>query len=83
MDRRGKDTWTVFKIMGEFVEGFETLRDCWPSVSVFGGARIRRGNPIYRETMQIGEALSRAGLVFALCIQERHDGRGGIRPDGD
>jgi uncharacterized protein (TIGR00730 family) len=63
MDRRGKDTWTVFKIMGEFVEGFETLRDCWPSVSVFGGARIRRSNPIYRDAMQIGEALSDAGFT--------------------
>jgi uncharacterized protein (TIGR00730 family) len=63
MDRRGKDTWTVFKIMGEFVEGFETLRDCWPSVSVFGGARIRRNNPIYRDAMKIGEDLSRAGFT--------------------
>ncbi len=63
MDRRGKDTWTVFKIMGEFVEGFETLYDCWPSVSVFGGARVKRGNPIYREAMQIGEALSDAGFT--------------------
>jgi hypothetical protein len=63
MDRRGKDTWTVFKIMGEFVEGFETLRDCWPSVSVFGGARVRRGNPIYRDAVEIGESLSNAGFT--------------------
>lgn len=63
MDRRGKDTWTVFKIMGEFVEGFETLRDCWPSVSVFGGARVRRGNPYYRDGIYIGEALSNAGFT--------------------
>lgn len=63
MDRRGKDTWTVFKIMGEFVEGFETLHDCWPSVSVFGGARVRRGSPVYRDAMRIGEALSRAGFT--------------------
>jgi len=63
MDRRGKDTWTVFKIMGEFVEGFETLRHCWPSVSVFGGARVRRGNPLYREAIRLGEALSDAGFT--------------------
>ena len=42
-DRHAKDTWTVFKIMGEFVEGFETLRPFWPSVSIFGSARIRKG----------------------------------------
>lgn len=63
MDRRGKDTWTVFKIMGEFVEGFETLHDCWPSVSVFGGARVRRGNPIYGQAVEIGRALSHAGFT--------------------
>jgi uncharacterized protein (TIGR00730 family) len=63
MDRRGKDTWTVFKIMGEFVEGFETLRDCWPSVSVFGGARVRRGNAIYRQAVDIGKELSNAGFT--------------------
>ena len=63
MDRRGKDTWTVFKIMGEFVEGFETLHDCWPSVSVFGGARVRRGNPIYGQAVKIGRALSHAGFT--------------------
>jgi uncharacterized protein (TIGR00730 family) len=63
MDRRGKDTWTVFKIMGEFVEGFETLHDCWPSVSVFGGARVKRNNPVYREAQKIGNALSHAGFT--------------------
>ena len=41
-DRQTKDTWSVFKIMGEFVEGFETLRDVWPAVSIFGSARTRR-----------------------------------------
>ncbi len=34
-DRQSKDTWSVFKIMGEFVEGFETLRYVLPAVSVF------------------------------------------------
>jgi hypothetical protein len=44
-DRHAKDTWTVFKIMGEFVEGFETLRPFWPSVSIFGSARLRSQHP--------------------------------------
>ena len=34
MDRRSKDTWTMVKIMAEFVEGFETLRPVWPAVTV-------------------------------------------------
>jgi uncharacterized protein (TIGR00730 family) len=60
-DRHAKDTWTVFKIMGEFVEGFETLRPFWPSVSIFGSARVRRGNAHYRQAVAVAEALSKAG----------------------
>jgi uncharacterized protein (TIGR00730 family) len=60
-DRHAKDTWTVFKIMGEFVEGFETLRPYWPSVSIFGSARVRRGNPHYNQAVEVAAALSKAG----------------------
>jgi hypothetical protein len=60
-DRQVKDTWSVFKIMGEFVEGFETLRDVWPSVSVFGGARVRRGSPYYQDAVRLAEVLSSRG----------------------
>jgi hypothetical protein len=60
-DRHAKDTWTVFKIMGEFVEGFETLRPFWPSVSIFGSARVRAGNPHYENAVRVAEALSKAG----------------------
>ena len=59
--REGKDTWTVFKIMGEFVEGFETLRPLWPSVSIFGSARLRRGHRYYAKAVAVSEALSEAG----------------------
>jgi hypothetical protein len=61
-DQTGKDTWTVFKIMGEFVEGFETLRPLWPSVSIFGSARLRRGHHYYRESVAVARALSDAGF---------------------
>lgn len=60
-DRHAKDTWTVFKIMGEFVEGFETLRPFWPSVSIFGSARVKPGNPHYQQAVAVAEALSKAG----------------------
>jgi hypothetical protein len=60
-DRHAKDTWTVFKIMGEFVEGFETLRPLWPSVSIFGSARSREGEPAYDDAVKVAEALSLAG----------------------
>ena len=61
MDRHGKDTWTVFKIMGEFVEGFETLRPLWPSVSIFGSARAKPCHPSYQDATKVAEALSSAG----------------------
>jgi uncharacterized protein (TIGR00730 family) len=61
-DRRGKDTWAVFKIMGEFVEGFETLRYAWPSVSIFGGARVRRGSLYYKASERLAESLANAGF---------------------
>jgi hypothetical protein len=57
-----KDTWTVFKIMGEFVEGFETLRKVEPAVSIFGGSRVRRGSPHYRKAVQVSQALAREGF---------------------
>jgi len=60
-DRHAKDTWTVFKIMGEFVEGFETLRPFWPSVSIFGSARVRNGNRYYNLAVRVAAALSKAG----------------------
>ena len=61
-DIRSKDTWAVFKIMGEFVEGFETLRPVWPAVSIFGSARAPRRSRYYRETVQIAKLLSKAGF---------------------
>jgi uncharacterized protein (TIGR00730 family) len=60
-DRHAKDTWTVFKILGEFVEGFETLRPFWPSVSIFGSARLRTGHRYYNLAVRVASALSKAG----------------------
>ncbi|MFQ5878360.1 MAG: TIGR00730 family Rossman fold protein [Acidobacteriota bacterium] len=57
-----KDTWTVFKIMGEFVEGFEALRPVEPAVSIFGGSRVRKGTRIYRKAVEVARALGRDGF---------------------
>ncbi len=61
-DRQTKDTWSVFKIMGEFVEGFETLRPVWPAVSVFGSARSGRDHIYYQDAVRVSQALSQAGF---------------------
>ncbi len=60
-DLKGRDTWMVFKIMGEFVEGFETLRDLGPAVSIFGGARFKSGDPCYQLAVDVAERLAMAG----------------------
>ena len=62
-DFRSKDTWQIFRIMAEFVEGFETLSPIWPGVSVFGGARVPPESEVYQHAERIGELLSREGFA--------------------
>lgn len=49
-DFRLNESWRLFKIIGEFVEGIEALRDLGPAVSIFGSARVKPNTPIYRKT---------------------------------
>jgi uncharacterized protein (TIGR00730 family) len=63
-DFRAQDTWMVFKIMGEFVEGFETLRRLGPAVSIFGGARFTEEDPEYQLAMDIAKRVARAGYAI-------------------
>jgi hypothetical protein len=56
-----KDTWRIFRIMAELVEGFETLSQIPHGVTVFGSARSRPGSPDYLYAEAMGQALARAG----------------------
>jgi len=56
------DTWRVFRIMGEFVEGFESLSTTGPAIAVFGGARIKPDDPIYKSGRELGRRLAEEGL---------------------
>ncbi len=47
------EAWRLFKIMGEFVEGVEALHDLGPAVSFFGSARVKQGDPIYKQAEKI------------------------------
>jgi uncharacterized protein (TIGR00730 family) len=60
---RTKDTWTIFRIMAEFVEGFETLGPVWPSVSMFGGARVAPDSPEYEQARRIAFCLAKDGFA--------------------
>jgi uncharacterized protein (TIGR00730 family) len=52
----------MFRIMAEFVEGFEDLKDCTPAVSIFGSARCGRDNTVYRQTEEIAAGLVKEGF---------------------
>ena len=56
------DTWRVFRIIGEFVEGFETLAHVGPSVAIFGSARVTHTDPYYEAATRTASLLSKAGL---------------------
>jgi len=57
-----QESWKIFQIMAEFVEGFERLARIKPSVSMFGSARLHPEHPYYRLTEAIARELSDAGF---------------------
>lgn len=58
----GQDPWRVFRIMAEFVDGFEMMARVPPGVSVFGSARARPGHPYYGRAMEVGRLITEAGF---------------------
>ncbi len=56
-DFREGDTWRVFRIMAEFVEGFETLSRLGPAVAIFGSARTKKNNEFYQKAEKLGGLL--------------------------
>jgi len=57
-----RESWKIFQIMAEFVEGFERLVKISPSVSIFGSARTKSDSPYYQLTVDIARTLSDAGF---------------------
>jgi len=55
------DTWRVFRIMGEFVQGFEDLARVTNGVAIFGSARTPPDDPEYKAAQETGALLARAG----------------------
>jgi uncharacterized protein (TIGR00730 family) len=62
-DWKTKDAWRALRILSEFVEGFDTLADLPPAVSVFGSARCKPGSPESDLAEELGAALARAGYA--------------------
>ena len=55
------DSWAIFKIMGEFVNGFEKMSKIGPCVSIFGSARTKADNKYYELAVSIAKSISEAG----------------------
>jgi uncharacterized protein (TIGR00730 family) len=60
-DIKSNDSWSIFKIMSEFVEGFDRMSKIGPCVSIFGSARTQEENPHYKLGVDLAEQLSKRG----------------------
>ena len=58
-----QETWRVFRIMAEFVEGFDELSKLGPAVSVFGSARTQPDDPYYQLAERLGAELVKGGYA--------------------
>lgn len=56
-----QESWRLFRIIGEFVDGFESLSDIYPAVTIFGSARVRPGDPEYDKAVVIARLLAENG----------------------
>ena len=57
------ESWRLFRILGEFVEGVETLHDLGPAVTIFGSARTRPDDPVYQKAERLAELFVKAGFA--------------------
>jgi len=57
-----QESWRMFHIIAEFVEGFDTLAKYHPAVSIFGSTRARPGDEVYQKAERIGQLLAENGF---------------------
>ena len=57
-----KDSWMVFKVMSEFVDGYEKLAKIGPCVSIFGSARLKREDKYYEMAVEIAKKITEIGF---------------------
>jgi uncharacterized protein (TIGR00730 family) len=63
-DLAKSDTWRVFRIMAELVEGFEALSNMGPAVTIFGSARLEPGSLYYNKCLKVSENLAKDGFAI-------------------
>ena len=57
-----KNAWRMFRIMGEFVDGFQTLTEFPRAITIFGSARTKPDSPYYQAAVKIAELAARRGF---------------------
>jgi uncharacterized protein (TIGR00730 family) len=60
-DIKSGDVWSVFKIIADFVQGFDELGDLGPSITIFGSARTKKDHPYYADAMKLSGMLGERG----------------------
>ncbi len=60
-DFKLEESWRLFKILGEFVEGIDTLHNIGKAVSIFGSARTKPGTPYYEKAVEIAALMVKNG----------------------
>ena len=58
-----EETWRVFRILSELIDGFSLMSGLGPGVSVFGSARTGRRDPLYRDAQEVGKKLAQEGFA--------------------
>jgi len=61
-DLAKEESWRMFRIMGELVEGFDKLSGVEPAVTIYGSARIKAGDELYAQTQEIAHRLGQMGF---------------------
>jgi uncharacterized protein (TIGR00730 family) len=57
------DTWRMFRILSEFVEGFEAMAGIGPAVTVFGSARVKESDPRYQTARRLGKNMAENNIA--------------------
>jgi len=61
-DIKSADMWSVFKILADFIKGFDELGELGPTVTIFGSARADENNPYYKEAQKLASMLANRGF---------------------
>lgn len=63
IDALGTESWRLFRIMGEFVQGFEEMAGVRKAVTIFGSARLKQGHPYFEQAETLARLLAESGYT--------------------